>query len=156
MTTEEVVRASVARCDRIVAGVEELRPFLDSVLPIAEDDLARLPVVERIASIALLKRYEQLQDMLGRLLRAYLSWELEDARAMTRRDQANQLEKLLVIDDADQWVDASELRNRLVHEYPIDEAEQVERVNDCWAAIFGLVRVYAGLKTRLDDKGLLT
>lgn len=155
MTTEEVIRTAVARCDRIVAGVDELLPFLAPVLPVAADDLSRLPVVERIASIALLKRYEQLQDMLGRLFRAYLSWELEDVRAMTRRDQANQLEKFAIVEDADDWVDAAELRNRLVHEYPVDEDEQVERVNDCWAAVFRLTAMYARLRTRVEQAGIL-
>lgn len=155
MNTEEVIRAAVERCDRIVAGFADLRPFLEPILPVAGDDLACLPVVERIASIALLKRYEQLQDMLGRLFRAYLSWEAEDARAMTRRDQANQLEKLGIIADADEWIGAAELRNRLVHEYPIDESEQVERVNDTWAASSGLMGAYATLRARLAERGLV-
>ncbi len=154
MTTEDVIRAAVVRCDRIVAGVDDLRPFLDPVMPLSDDETA-LPVVERIASVALLKRYEQLQDMLGRLFRAYLSWELEDARAMTRRDQANQLEKFHVVGDADDWIDASELRNRLVHEYPIDEAEQVARVNECWTSIHRLIDMYLTLKKLLLKRDIL-
>lgn len=75
---------------------------------------------------------------------------------MTRRDQANQLEKLGIVDDADIWVGAAELRNRLVHEYPIDEAEQVDRVNESWAASFGLVQSYTTLRARLAERGLLS
>lgn len=105
--------------------------------------------------MALLKRYEQLQDMLGRLFRAYLDWELEDVRAMSRRDQANQLEKFGVLADADDWIGATELRNRLVHEYPTDEAEQVERVNETWAASALLVKAYTMLRARIEDRGLL-
>ncbi|GGB28101.1 hypothetical protein GCM10011380_17130 [Sphingomonas metalli] len=156
MTTEELIGAAVARCDRIVAGFDDLRPVLAPVLPVTGDDLTKLPPAERIASIALLKRYEQLQDMLGRLFRAYLTWELEDVREMTRRDQANQLERLGVVADADDWVAAAELRNRLVHEYPIDEAEQVDRVNDTWNASFGLIKVYTKLRARLAQQGLLS
>jgi len=156
VTVEEVILGGVARCDRIVAGIEDLRPFLDPVLPVAGGDLSTLPVVERIASIALLKRYEQLQDMLGRLLRAYLSWELEDVREMTRRDQANQAEKFGLVDDADDWMEAAELRNRLVHEYPVQESEQVDRVNECWVAVHRLVRSYADLKARMIERGALS
>lgn len=155
MNTEEVIRAAVARCDRIIIGVEELRPFLDSVLPVRDNDLSTLPLIERIASVALLKRYEQLQDMLGRLFRAYLDWELEDVRAMTRRDQANQLEKLHIVEDADDWVEAAELRNRLVREYPVDEGEQADRVNECYVAIFRLATFYARLRDRLHSRGVL-
>lgn len=156
MTTEDLIRAAAARCDRIVGGFDDLRPILTPVLPIVGDDLSQLPLVERIASIALLKRYEQLQDMLGRLFRVYLTWELEDVRAMTRRDQANQLEKLGVVPDADEWVGAAELRNRLVHEYPIDEAEQIDRVNDTWVASSGLIQAYSILRARLAEQGLLS
>lgn len=155
MTTEDLIKSAVARCDRIVVGFDDVRPFLKPVLPVQGDDLTRLPVIERIASVALLKRYEQLQDMLGRLFRAYLDWELEDVRAMTRRDQANHLEKFGILQDADEWIDAAELRNRLVHEYPIDEAEQVDRVNDTWAASTGLINAYTILRARLADRGLL-
>ena len=156
MNTKAVIAVAVARCDRIVAGVEELRPFLDPVLPVGGDDLSTLPLIERIASVALLKRYEQLQDMLGRLFRAYLDWELEDVRAMTRRDQANQLEKFHIVADADDWVEAAELRNRLVHEYPMDESEQVDRVNECYVTIAKLVTSYALLRDRLHDRGVIT
>lgn len=155
MTVEDVIRGGVARCDRIVAGVDELRPFLAPVLPVSGNDLSALPVIERIASIALLKRYEQLQDMLARLLRAYLTWELEDVRAMSRRDQANQAEKFGMVADADDWMEAAELRNRLVHEYPVEEAEQVDRVNECWVGVHRLVRSYADLKARMNDRGAL-
>lgn len=74
MTTEDLIRAAVARCDGIIAGFDDLRPILMPVLPMAGEDVSRLPLIERIASVALLKRYEQLQDMLGRLFRAYLTW----------------------------------------------------------------------------------
>ena len=155
MKVEEVIRAAVARCDRIVGGFDDLRPLLEPVLPVAEDEIDAFPVIERIATVALLKRYEQLQDMLGRLFRAYLTWELEDVQAMTRRDQANQLEKFGVFDDADQWVGAAELRNRLAHEYPITEAEQVERVNDTWRSSAQLVAAYAVLRARIVNRGLV-
>ncbi|HEX8556224.1 MAG TPA: hypothetical protein VF695_16085 [Sphingomonas sp.] len=156
MKTEDLIRAAVARCDRIVAGFDDLRPMLAPVLPVTGDGLAELPLQVRIASIALLKRYEQLQDMLGRLFRAYLTWEMEDVREMTRRDQANQLEKLGIVADADDWIGAAELRNRLAHEYPIDEGEQVDRVNDTWLASITLIEAYGVLKARLANKGLLS
>ena len=155
MKTEDLIPAAVARCDRTVAGVNELRPFLDPVLPVSGSDLGELPVVERVASVALLKRYEQSRDMLGRLFRAYLDWELEDVRSMTRRDQANQLEKFGIVKDADEWVGAAELRNRVVHEYPVDEGEQIDRVNECYVAILSLLSSYSELRRRLQSRGSL-
>ncbi len=60
-----------------------------------------------------------------------------------------------IVADADEWVGAAELRNRLVHEYPIDEAEQIDRVNDTWTASAGLIQAYATLRAQLANQGLL-
>jgi len=152
--TDAVILAILARCEQIAAGFDEIVPFVASVLPVADDDLAHLAVVERIASIALLKRYEQLQDMLARLGRAYLVWELEPVARLTRRDFANKMEQLGFVADADDWIDYAELRNRLTHEYPIEKTEQVDRVNECWAAMPRLVAILAAMRTRLTQKGL--
>jgi hypothetical protein len=152
--TEELLRAGAARCERIIAGIDELQPLLAPVLPLSGVAAESLSTIQQIAAVALLKRYEQLQDALGRLFRTYLTWEAEDVRAMTRRDQANQMEKFGLVADADVWIAAADLRNRLVHEYPLEEAEQLQRVNQCWAAIPDLLTIYAALDRRLRDQGL--
>ena len=131
---DAVLRATLLRCRRLSDGVSELRPILAAHLPTQVSLLEGLPLIERIASIALMKRVEQLQDMIARLVRLVAAWELLDTTTMTRRDFANWMEKCRFVEDADQWVDLTLLRNRLVHEYPIDEAEQVRRVNQCWDA----------------------
>ena len=140
------------RADRIVSGFADLRPFLASRLPAAESELITFPVVERIASIALLKRYEQLQDIVGQLGRIVLSWELEDISRLTRRDFANKLERLGVVDDADDYMASNELRNRLVHEYPLDEGEQVHRVNASWEGFPRLVAMIDALRRHMVDR----
>ncbi|HEX8445973.1 MAG TPA: hypothetical protein VF649_05095 [Sphingomonas sp.] len=156
MTAQDaVLRSGVDRCRRIVAGVEELHPFLANVLPVQDDDLARLPVVQRIASIALLKRFEQLQDMLGRLVRTLLSWTGEDVRELTRRDVANWMERLRLVETSDDWLDLTGLRNRLVHEYPINEIEQVDRVNECWVAMPRLVTIFDAVQAYLAKQGFI-
>jgi hypothetical protein len=153
-STSEVIASAFARCRRIAAGVDELTPLLAPVLPFNGHDLADLGLVERIASVALLKRYEQLQDMVGRLSRAVVSWEDGDARELTHRDLGNWMEKRGFVADADQWMDALKLRNRLVHEYPVDEAEQVARVNDTWMAVGDLQAMLERLSDHLKCQDL--
>lgn len=148
-----VLRSTLARCGRLSDGIDELRPLLSPHLPTQVSALEALPLIERIASIALLKRVEQLQDMIARLVRLVASWELLDTAAMTRRDVANWMEKVGFVDDADHWVDLTLLRNRLVHEYPIDEAEQVRRVNQCWDASMQLQSIVVTIVTYLSRKG---
>lgn len=144
-----MLRAAFHRAARVIEGYGDLCPFLSAVLPATDAGLRELPVVERIASVALLKRYEQLQDLIGQLGRAVLAFELEDARGMTRRDFANWLEKLHVVEDADDYIAANELRNRLVHEYPLDEDEQTGRVNASWAGFPDLVAMVEALRKHM-------
>ncbi len=89
--TDLLLRAAFTRASLVVAGFDDLRPFLAPVLPASEIALRALPVVERIAPVALLKRYEQLQDLVGQLGRVVAAWELEDTRRLTRRDFAHWL-----------------------------------------------------------------
>ena len=151
--TDAVLRATLLRCRRLSDGIDELRPLLATHLPTEERALEAFPLIERIASIALLKRVEQLQDMIARLVRLVATWELFDTAVMTRRDIANWMEKSRFVEDADHWVDLTSLRNRLVHEYPIDEAEQVRRVNQCWDAATQLQSIVAAIVTYLSKKG---
>ncbi|MGW8189074.1 hypothetical protein [Sphingomonas hankookensis] len=150
---DAVLRATLLRCRRLSDGVSELRPILAAHLPAQVSLLEGLPLIERIASIALMKRVEQLQDMIARLVRLVAAWELLDTTTMTRRDFANWMEKCRFVEDADQWVDLTLLRNRLVHEYPIDEAEQVRRVNQCWDAATQLQAIVTAIETYLSKKG---
>lgn len=150
---DAVLRATLLRCRRLSDGVSELRPILAAHLPTQVSLLEGLPLIERIASIALMKRVEQLQDMIARLVRLVAAWELLDTTTMTRRDFANWMEKCRFVEDADQWVDLTLLRNRLVHEYPIDEAEQVRRVNQCWDAATQLQSIVTAVETYLSKKG---
>lgn len=151
--TEAVLQATLLRCRRLSDGVDELRPILSAHLPTQVPLLEALSLTQRIASIALLKRVEQLQDMIARLVRLVAVWELLDTAAMTRRDLANWMEKSRFVEDADHWVALTLLRNRLVHEYPIDEAEQVRRVNQCWDAATQLQSIVAAIVTYLSKKG---
>ena len=151
--TDALLHAAFRRGQRIVAGFDDLRPFLIDALPASDAELARLPVVERIASIALLKRYEQLQDLVAQLGRLVLSWEGERTDRLTRRDLANWLERFGAVDDADDYVAASELRNRLAHEYPLAENEQSERVNASWAGFPALITMIDALRRHMERRG---
>ena len=155
MSRVEALAASIlAGAQRVVAGYLELVPYLEGVLPTENDDLSNLSVIERITSIALLKRFEQLQDQTARLARAALELDLERVARMTVRDVANGMEKRNIVDDADDWADLNNLRNQLVHEYPIGDREQVERVNECWTAMPKLVAIHDRLRKYLLRQGI--
>lgn len=151
---EDVAAGILAGAHRVIVGYRELLPFLEGVLPVLDDDLSTLPVIQRIASIALLKRFEQLQDQSARLARAVIELDLEQHRRLTVRDIANEMERRSVVEDADEWTDLNNLRNQLVHEYPVGDREQVERVNECWSAMPKLVDIHERLRAYLLNQGV--
>ena len=59
--------------------------MLAPILPYAGNDLDEVGLIERTATVALLKRFEQLQDLLARAARALASWEGSSGE-MTQRD----------------------------------------------------------------------
>ncbi len=149
---DDLLRAVFARSVRIIAGYDDVHPFLAPVLPASGEALSALPVVERIASIALLKRYEQLQDIVAQLGRLMISWEGERTDRLSRRDLANWLERFGAVDDADDYVAASELRNCLVHDYPLDEDEQTQRVNLRWTGFPALIAMVEALRRHMISR----
>lgn len=154
MATEVFIGRALARCRKVADGADELVPLLAAVMPFAGDDLAVLDLNERAAAIAFLKRFEQLQDLIARAARAIAGWMGVDAGSMTHRDVGDWLEKYDLVSGAEAWMAAVRLRNRLVHEYPIEEYEQVLRLNESWAMMPLLRTVTDNLGIFAKEKGL--
>lgn len=77
---------------------------------------------------AFVGRFGRLQDTLGdKLLPNLLSLLKEPPRAFI--DTLDRAERLGWINSADAWVDARQLRNRMVHEYMENPARFVEAIN---------------------------
>jgi hypothetical protein len=151
---ELVIAQALLRCRRVAAGAAELMPMLGGVMPYQGADVSALPLIERTAAVAFIKRFEQLQDLIARLARASASWEGVDATSLTHRDIGDWLEKRALLDKAEEWMVAVRLRNRLAHEYPVDEGEQVRRLNECWGLMPLLHGVLSAFDAWLQQKGL--
>jgi uncharacterized protein with HEPN domain len=108
-----------------------------------------------LAAAALLKRVEQQQDIIARLFRTALIADGVDVAGMTARDIANRMEKLGALADAATWSALTRLRNRLVHEYPADTAEQFDRVKSAIAAAPALDTLRSDIVAFLHRQNLL-
>jgi len=72
-------------------------------------------------------RFIKLQDFLGnKVFKVFLKAIGEYNEGMSFIDILDKLEKLGVIENAEDWFKIRELRNRLTHEYP-DEEEEIKR-----------------------------
>jgi len=70
-------------------------------------------------------------------------------------DLVDRLEKLDLIDDADQWMKFRILRNKLTHEYPDNEAEILEGIKLAVEAFKAMGNVLGRLTVYAEEKGFL-
>ena len=86
-------------------------------------------------------RFGRLQDTIGdRLVPELLRQLLEQPGSAL--DNLNRLEKLGLLESAEAWVEARNLRNRLVHEYIRDPAEFLGALDRAGQLVPLLVRTY--------------
>lgn len=149
-----ILEALLEAVERVSTGFDEARELLEPV-PVSPAEFEKLDKVQRIAAAALLKRFEQLQDLLARLLRTALLADGADISAMTARDIANRMEKLGALPDAAQWSQVVRLRNRLAHEYPVSRLEQFNRLSSALAQVEVLRAAHASLLSFLQAQGLM-
>lgn len=154
-TPEQAILAALAAAAEAVAvGLDEALELLGGP-PQSVESFGRLDKIQRTAAAALLKRVEQLQDILARMFRTALLADGVDISGMTARDVANRMEKVGGLADARAWSDLVRLRNRLAHEYPVAVAEQFDRVASAVAAAPALHRIRIDLLGFLREQELL-
>lgn len=121
------------RARLVAAGLDEALQLVGQV-PRSLPEFVGLGLIERTAATALLKRVEQMVDLLVRMFRTSLGALGTDTTDLYVRDLANKMEKAGVLDDAGAWVAMVRLRNRLAHEYPVSPTEQMARLHEAVAA----------------------
>lgn len=92
-------------------------------------------------------RFSKFQDVMGaKLFRYILEWLQEDVSTFSMIDVLNKLERLKIIDDAKEWQYVRELRNAIAHDYPLDEGEVIESLNELFNRQEDLRKIYSRLK----------
>lgn len=103
------------------------RLFRDDIDAAWVDALARSPLLaERLDAFG--ARFGRLQDSIGHKLIPQLRRLLLEPPAAAL-DNLNRMEKLGLLASVDDWVEARNLRNRLVHEYLRDSGEFAAALN---------------------------
>ena len=157
MTGEgEILSAILARLEALVLACDEDQEALGPV----PDNLASfsaLPRGRRVASRALLKTVEQMQDQLARLFRLLPKLRAIDTVGWYSQDYANFAEKQGVLEDGLGWSEIVKLRNRLVHDYPLTAEAQLDALTRANAIVPTLraaalaARVFADKEGPFDD-----
>ncbi|MES2339400.1 MAG: hypothetical protein V4537_15005 [Pseudomonadota bacterium] len=150
---DDIVQAVLARLAALDAALTEDLDALEG-LPASPQAIAEMTPARRVASRALLKTVEQLEDQLARLFRLIPKLLLVDTSRWYAQDHANYAEKLGIIEDAFAWTQIIKLRNRLVHDYPLDPAAQFALLTEAFHAVVPLRSAVEAARAYVAREGL--
>lgn len=125
LETLKLVEASVRRIDA------------ESEIPDDPEELERYD--------ALCDRYMRAVEMCLKFFRSYERLQFAE-QSPTTRDLLLRMEKLELIESAEQWIDMRDLRNRIVHDYAPDHIEHIY-----YSILTEFAPVLLGLPPKLTD-----
>ncbi|MCS6786859.1 MAG: hypothetical protein NZ524_07505 [Thiobacillaceae bacterium] len=115
---------------RKLAAIDRLRELLHysrNRLPYPLSSIDRLPPEPLESVSALIERFGKLQDLLGHAMREVVLLSGEPATDMN--DVLSRMEKLGVLDSADDWRALRALRNQAAHDDDLDDGAKTAFVN---------------------------
>ncbi len=105
--------------------------FLQEIFPLNSGSYKELSQEQISHTDQLIFRFSQFQDTMGtKLFPLILQGLGEYVQILPFIDILNKLEKLSVIESAEQWLSLRETRNLVTHEYPGNEKEMVDGLNE--------------------------
>ncbi|MBU2507387.1 MAG: hypothetical protein KJ799_11790 [Bacteroidetes bacterium] len=111
-----------------IKRIEAILPEIEEWLPLKSSSFESTEVEKTIDSFIF--KFIKLQDKIGeKLFPAALQILQEYKPNMPFIDTLNVLERLELINSADEWIDFRKLRNTLTHEYPDNQDEIIDAVN---------------------------
>ena len=136
-TLQSVMDVAQIHAKRLKYAMKKLSSYFpissETVISLSEDEL---PLFELYTS-----RFSKLQDLMGNALYPKLLASVgEPIDEMTFIDRLNRLEKLGVLDEAENWMKMRQIRNHLSHEYPDQPEIMAEYLNDAFN--FGKTLLY--------------
>lgn len=109
------------------------RDSLKNIFPIDTKSFKELSPEQVSRTDQLIYRFSQLQDTIGnKLFPLILEGLGEYTPNMPFIDNLNTLEKLSIIEGAEQWLGLREIRNLVTHEYSGNEQEMVDALNELY------------------------
>ncbi len=150
-----MAQAILARLDVLIVALEEDVEALGS-LPADMVGYRAMNRSQRVASRALLKSVEQMEDQLARLFRLLPKLMLTSTTGWFAQDYANFAEKLGIVESSFAWTAIIRLRNRLVHDYPLQPEAQLELLSQAHAAVPLLVSTARAARSFVENEGLLS
>ena len=115
----------INECDKHILRMNSAYRKALAIMPLNVDKYTALSEDEIEHIDQYLFRFSKLQDTIGkRLFKAIFSLLEEEIEDLSFIDMLNRLEKLKILDSAEQWLELRKIRNTLSHTYE-DEPEEM-------------------------------
>ena len=143
----KISKVHLKRLERAAGEIKEMGKLEDV-------DLEDFETIKTIDTFIF--RFMKLQDYMGnKLFKAFLIETGDYRDDMSFMDILDKLEKLRIIDSAENWVKLRKLRNKLTHEYPDEVEEILKDIEEApkWVAYFR--EVLQNIVEHLRKRGIL-
>ncbi len=135
-TDLRVMQEHIQTVEKHLDLIHFLLDELQSISPFAAKIMEDMTKYQKVNCDALIFRFSLTQDtMATKVLPDYLELTEEQTQGMSFIDKLHLLERLEIIDDADQWRDLRELRNHYSHVYTTSSQDQADYLNKVCKAI---------------------
>ncbi len=143
-------------CKRHRERMEYALDYLNDQFPVEKDSISRFTQEQVSHTDQLIYRFAQLQDTMGKNLFPLLLEVLgEFDPGEPFIDRLHRMEKLSLIESADQWLRIREVRNLVSHEYPDNEEERAQGLNELQELAGSLYSTQDRIMGILRERGLL-
>ena len=133
---ESALEIARIHAKRLIYALEKLSP----IFPVSSEKVIVLTDEELLFLELMTSRFAKLQDFMGaKLFTLFLESKGELADEMTFLDKVHKLEKLNLIDNAEDWMAMRQIRNHLSHEYPDHPELTAEYLNQAYLMAFKLI-----------------
>jgi hypothetical protein len=154
--TEELkdkLNETLAICEvhhqRMMFALENVNHYF----PLTETLLGEISPIDLALFDQLIYRFSKLQDSMGaRLFRQLLEYLEEDVSGVPFIDLLNRLEKLGLLQSANEWHHLRQTRNIVSHEYPFFKDVQIEELNLLPGEVKVLSQIWNGLKEYVQKR----
>jgi hypothetical protein len=145
---QDAIKISRIHLERLYRAAEEIEEMGN----LKDLDLGDFEVIKIIDTFIF--RFMKLQDYMGnKLFKAFLIETGDYRDDMSFIDVLDKLEKLRVIDSAEDWIKLRKLRNKLAHEYPDELEEILEDIKEALKWVDYLKSTYQNIVEYLKNRG---
>lgn len=143
----EIIKIADIHQNRIQMAINGLQHYL----PFTANKITTLAERELLLTELLVARFGKLQDLLGnKIINTFLVLQEEYSDNLTMLDKINKLERLGIIENAQDWKQMRSIRNHAAHEYPDNPELTAGYLNEIVKLTPKLLTILENLKIKLS------